>query len=196
MNILQTLLISVSMAVDTMCVGASDGIKESKMKVSKALFIAFVFGVFQGVMPTIGYFAGYIIKDYVSKYIPWIAFGILLFLGLKSIIEAAVDMVKERRNGSKCDVSSEGYKIGIGEILLQGVATSIDALTIGFIYTNESIGDALLTFLIIGIVTFGLSFLTTLLGKKIGCKLEKIAPFIAGIVFIGMAINFLVEALV
>src|SRR5574344_209485 len=97
MDILQTLILSVTMAVDCMCLGASDGILENKMKISKMIIIALVFGIMQGLMPTIGFFLGYLIKDYISSFIPWIAFSILLFLGLKSIIEAIIDIKKENK---------------------------------------------------------------------------------------------------
>ncbi|MFA6755398.1 MAG: manganese efflux pump [Bacilli bacterium] len=196
MDILQTLILSVTMAVDCMCLGASDGILENKMKISKMIIIALVFGVMQGLMPTIGFFLGYLIKDYISSFIPWIAFTILMFLGLKSIIEAIIDIKKENKikNDTGNDIVIENKTLKPGEIFLQGVATSIDALTIGFIYADKSIDSSLLTFLIIGVVTFALSFLTTFLGKKIGSKLQKIAPFIAGAVFICMAIKFVIEA--
>jgi manganese efflux pump family protein len=197
MNFLDALILGISMAVDCMCVGASDGISESGMKKRKMFLIALIFGFMQGAMPTIGYFVGYLIKDYVSKYIPWIAFAILMFLGIKTIIECIIDIKKDKKEKEKNpDYVPEKKVIKISDILLQGVATSIDALTIGFIYIDKEISVALITFLIIGVITFALSLLTIFLGKKIGSVLQKVAPFIAGGIFILMAIKFLVSAFI
>ena len=93
MKFLSDFLVSVSMAVDCMTIGATDGIQEPDMKLRKSLLIAFFFGLFQGVMPVIGYFIGYGFKGVLEKYIPWIAFALLAFLGIKNIVE----WIKERK---------------------------------------------------------------------------------------------------
>lgn len=191
MDILQTLVLSVSMAADTMCVGASDGIKENKIGYLKIVFIAFVFAFMQFIMPVIGYFIGFSFKDYLEKYIPWIAFVILTLLGIKSLYEGIKENINRKKDNK--EEKEEEKKIGILEIFIQGIATSIDALSIGFININLSINDAMITFSIIGIVTFVLSFLATALGKLIGTKIEKIAPIISGLIFIALGLKFIIQ---
>lgn len=188
------LLTSVSMSVDAMTVNATNGLKESGMKVWKMAAIAGVFGIFQFVMPTIGYFLGYAFKEQLEKYIPWIAFALLTILAVKSLF----DWIKEnksRKEEKEEDNPLEPKKIGVGEILVQGIATSIDALCIGFVYLNYSIGNALIVFGIIGVTTFLLSFLTALLAKQIAKKLEKWAGLIAAIVFFGVGLKILLEGI-
>lgn len=92
-----TILVSISMAVDCMTVGATDGIKEKEMKKRKIFFIAFMFGLFQGIMPVIGYFIGFSFQKQLEKYIPWIAFTLLSILGIKNIIEWIKDKAKRKR---------------------------------------------------------------------------------------------------
>lgn len=191
MDILQTLILSVSMAADTMCVGASDGIKEYKIRYIKIAFIAFVFAFMQFIMPVIGYFIGFSFKDYLEEYIPWIAFIILTLLGIKSLYEGIKENINRKKDNK--EEKEEEKKIGILEIFIQGIATSIDALSIGFININLSISDAMLTFSIIGIVTFVLSFLATALGKLIGTKIEKVAPIISGLIFIALGLKFIIQ---
>lgn len=191
MDILQTLILSVSMTADTMCVGASDGIKENKIGHLKIAFIAFVFAFMQFIMPVIGYFIGFSFKDYLEKYIPWIAFIILTLLGIKSLYEGIKENINRKKDNK--EEKEEEKKIGILEIFIQGIATSIDALSIGFININLSINDAMITFSIIGIVTFVLSFLATALGKLIGTKIEKIAPIISGLIFIALGLKFIIQ---
>ena len=190
MNPLDIALISVSMAADAMTVNATNGISEKNIDVKKLLFAAFIFGVMQFLMPVVGYFIGYSFQSYLEAYIPWIAFALLLFLGLKSLFDFFKDLKKEKEDGVK-----EIKKVTIPTILLEGVATSIDALCIGFVYLSLSISKAMLVFSIIGIVTFVLSFITGLLGRLIGDKLERFAPLISGLIFIAIGIKILLEGI-
>ena len=87
-------------------------------------------------------------------------------------------------------------KIGFLEIIFQSIATSIDALSIGFIYLSLPLIDAMVTFSVVGITTFVLSLLATILGKVIGSKIQKIAPFISAAIFLALSIKFLCEGLI
>lgn len=189
-------LVSVSMAVDCMTVGATDGMQEPDMKKRKIFFIAFIFGLFQALMPTIGYFIGYYFKEALEKYIPWIAFTLLALLGIKNIFEWAKERIEaKKKKEDSSDEKEEKKKLSVPSILLQGIATSIDALSIGFVYLNSTISEAMIIFSVIGVVTFLLSFLTTFLGKKVGKWLENWAGLIAGIVFIGIGLKILLEGI-
>lgn len=194
MDYLTSFGLAFSMSVDAMCAATSDGIKESKMTKWKSILIPLSLGFFQFIMPVIGYFLAYIFKDTIISYIPWIGFGVLLLLGLKSIYDGIKETTHKVKEGETCDYEPH-KKISLIETLIQDVGTSIDALTIGFISVDLSITDAMVTFVIIGVVTFIMSLIALLLGKKIGNKIGKIAPFISGVIFILLAIKFMLQAL-
>lgn len=183
-------LTSLSMSVDAMTVSAVDSIQEKNMKKTKSILIALVFGLFQFIMPIIGYFIGYSFKDILEAYIPWIAFSLLTLLSIKSLI----DWIKDRKK--KDEGEEVNKKISILEILVQGISTSIDALCIGFVYLNLNIANAMIVFSIIGITTFLLSLLTSLFGNLLANKLEKCAGLIAAIVFLAVGLKILIEGLI
>ena len=183
-------LTSLSMSVDAMTVSAVDSIQEKNMKKTKSILIALVFGVFQFLMPIIGYFIGYSFKDILEAYIPWIAFSLLTLLSIKSLI----DWIKDRKK--KDEGEEVNKKISILEILVQGISTSIDALCIGFVYLNLNITNAMIVFSIIGITTFLLSLLTSIFGNLLANKLEKWAGLIAAIVFLAVGLKILIEGLI
>lgn len=203
MNIdwLNTFLVAVSMSVDCMTVGVTDGIKEPNMKKRKILLLSFFFGLFQYLMPTIGYFIFYLVVNYglsesitqqMEKFVPWIAFTLLAALGIKNIIE----WFKERKEKKEEGKEEEIKELKFSGILVQSVLTSIDALCIGFVYSplQNSILESQIIFLIIGVVTWILSFLTTVFGKKIGKYLLEWAELIAGIVFVAIGLKILLES--
>ena len=183
-------LTSLSMSVDAMTVSAVDSIQEKNMKKTKSILIALVFGLFQFIMPLIGYFIGYSFKDILEAYIPWIAFSLLTLLSIKSLI----DWIKDRKK--KDEGEEVNKKISILEILVQGISTSIDALCIGFIYLNLNIANAMIVFSIIGITTFLLSLITSIFGNLLANKLEKWAGLIAAIVFLAVGLKILIEGLI
>ena len=194
MNFIEMIALGASMAVDTMCAGASDGIKEQNIKYTKAISIALSFGIFQAGMAIIGYFLGFALKDTLLNCIPFIACAVMFLLALKTIIEAIKD-IKEAKKDDKI-VQNKAKKIGFLEIIFQSIATSIDALSVGFIYLSLPLVDAMVTFSVVGITTFVLSLLATILGKVIGSKIQKIAPFISAAIFLALSIKFLCEGLI
>lgn len=195
MDWLNIILVSISMSVDCMTIGATDGIQEPGMKKRKIFFIALVFGLFQGIMPLIGYTIGYQFRSFLESYIPWIAFALLSLLGIKNIIEWAKERFSKKKE-DETEEKKEPKKLTVWGILVQGIATSIDALSIGFVYLDNTITEALIIFSIIAVTTFLLSLLTTFLGKKIGGWLVNWAGLIAGIVFIAIGLKILIEYLV
>lgn len=196
-DIVNVILTSLSMSVDAMTVGAIDGLEEKDMKMVKVILIALTFGIFQAIMPIIGYFIGFSFKDVLETYIPYIAFILLLILSIKSLI----DFIKELKERKKQKENNETEivktkKIKVTTILFQGVATSIDALCIGFVFLDYDIPNAMLTFGIIGITTFILTLLTTTFGSKLASKLEKWASLIASIVFLAIGLKIIIEGLI
>ena len=181
--VLNSILLGVGLAMDAFSVSVANGLNEPCMKKNKILGIALVFAVFQALMPMIGWvFVHTIVEHFKAfeKFIPWIALVLLLYIG--------INMIKEgREKGDTCEC---GEKIGIGALLVQGVATSIDALSVGFTIADYNLLEALLACLLIGAVTFLICFAGIAIGKKAGTKLAGKAGILGGaiLIFIGLEI--------
>ena len=191
-DILTMILTSVSMSVDAMTVNATNGLEEKTIEQGKMVFLSFLFGIFQFGMPVLGYFVGQTFEQYVSAYIPWIGFGLLMLLGIKSLVDWIKETVERKKDGSEEPREKE---ISVGKMLVEAIATSIDALCIGFAYMWLPIGEAMLFFGVIGITTFILSYLSILLAKWLAKWLQNWAGLLAAAVFMGIAIKILLEGL-
>ena len=177
MNISEIILISISLAMDAFSVSISKGlnIKNNIFKIS--LIIALFFSIFQMLMPILGYYLGNIFSNYILKFNNIIASILLLVIGF--------NMLKDSYHSNLLNT-----KISIKELIGLSIATSIDAFSIGITFSLFKI-NILNTIIVIGIITFILSFLGTLIGKIIGNKFEKISEIIGGIVLILMGLKFL-----
>lgn len=191
-DILTMILTSVSMSIDAMTVNATNGLEEKTIKQGKMVFLSFLFGLFQFGMPVLGYFVGQTFEQYVSAYIPWIGFGLLMLLGIKSLVDWIKETVERKKSGSEEPREKE---ISVGRMFVEAIATSIDALCIGFAYMWLPIGEAMLFFGVIGITTFILSYLSILLAKWLAKWLQNWAGLLAAAVFMGIAIKILLEGL-
>ena len=174
-------LLGVGLAMDAFSVSLANGLNEQAMKKSKIFGIASVFAFFQGLMPLIGWICVRTVVQYFSafeKFIPWIALVLLLFIGVKMLIDGAKNKDGEQKPA-----------LGIGALLLQGVATSIDALSVGFTISHYVFGQALVAVLVIMAITFGICLAGVFLGKKFGTKLAGKATIIGGIIIIAIGIE-------
>ncbi len=204
--------VSISMSVDAMTVNATNGIKEVGIKKWKLIIIALVFGIFQFAMPTIGYFISSTFKDYltgVKIVIPIISFCLLFLLSMNSLREWIKDFKAEKKERERQKKIASGEiveteedkkekehkKLSVWNILVQGIATSIDALCIGFAYMTLSIPNAMIFFGIIGVTTFVLSMITGLFGSVLAKYLERWASLIACIVFFLVGLKILLEGI-
>lgn len=193
--ILQIVLIGLSLAMDAFAVSITDGMCYNKMSKGKAVTIPLTFGIFQAVMPLCGYFLASLFADYIDAFDHYIAFFLLLIIGGKMVF----DGIRELRS---TDGEVKLKKFFYPEVLLQGVATSIDALAVG-ITLNAMAGVTKYNVFgmvgIIGVVTFVVSLVGIIIGVKIG-KLFKnkacIAEIIGGVVLIGIGIKILVEGII
>lgn len=207
MSVWEILLMSAAMAMDACAVGMGDGMAEPKMKCRKSLLIGGFFGFFQFVMPLIGYYLATLIAgafiDTFEKISGFIAFFLLAFLGGKMIFECGCEMKRK-----KCEEKAEGAcpickptKLTLPKLVLQSIATSIDALAIGVsLKMTELMGKTLAfgawgSFISIGVITFLLSAGAVHIGKKLGDKLADKANLCGGIVLIGIGVKFLIESL-
>lgn len=181
---IKNVFLGAGLAMDACAVSMANGLKEPKMKINKTILIAFIFGFFQALMPLIGYFVGHAILDLIEKFIPWIAFVLLLFVGIKMIIEAV--------KGND-DETNDQALLTFKTLLVQGVATSIDALSVGLTFADYSVSLAIISALIIAVVTFIISFVAVFIGKKFGTKFGSKAEIAGGIILILIGIEIFVE---
>ena len=183
--LLNSFLLGIALSMDAFSVSVASGLAEPEMKKRKMLQISGVFGTAQFLMPVIGWFCVHSLVELFSvleKFIPWAALLLLLYLGVRMIIE-----------GLKKDSDAPVAVLGSRRLLVLGVATSIDALSVGFTIADYNASDALLSSFIIGIVTFAICMTGVVAGKKIGTKLSAIAPVIGGAILIAIGIEIFVK---
>lgn len=187
--------------MDAFAVSVTDGLCYRNLTKGKGITIPVTFGVFQAVMPLIGYFVtfglGQAFKEVFDKIDHWIAFILLLIIGGKMIYDA----IKELRfKGDETAVK----KYSFAEVAVQGVATSIDALFVGVSFAateglKDSIPNMFVSIAIIGVTTFFVSFAGLLIGVKVGNVLKNkagITELIGGLVLIGIGLKILIEGLI
>ena len=180
--IANSILLGVGLAMDAFSVSLVNGLNNPNMQVNQSAKIAGVFAFFQGFMPTIGWLCVHTILNYfakLEKMIPWISLILLLYIGGKMLIEGL----------NKKDNAIESVKISKTTIIIQGVATSIDALSVGFTIAKYSFLMVLICVLIIALVTFIICLLGIKLGKKLGTKLSSKATIVGGIILIFIGIE-------
>lgn len=181
-------LLGLGLAMDAFSVSLANGLNEPKMIKKKMCGIAGVFAFFQAFMPMIGWICVHTIVQYFKafeKCIPWIALILLLFIGGKMLIDGI-------RNKN---AESEKPKVGLWALLVQGVATSIDALSVGFTIAEYDLVMAFVCALIIAAVTFITCMAGLVIGKKFGMKFANKATILGGIILIGIGIEIFVTGL-
>ena len=201
MFIFNSVMLGIGLAMDAFSVSLANGFADTKMKNGRKCFIALVYAVFQFLMPVIGWFLVHnaaALFNELNKFIPWIALILLAFIGIKMIIEG----IREKKctgdgNCETCD-NKECGNYGLKEedkrltnklLFVQGIATSIDALSVGFTISGYNTLQALLSSFIIGFVTFFICFAGLGLGTKFGTKLASNAKIIGGLILIGIGLE-------
>ena len=192
--ILNSALLGVGLAMDAFSVSLANGLNEHNMGLGRMLAVAGTFAGFQFAMPLIGWFCVHSIAEAFSafqKFIPWIALALLLYIGGKMLIEGIRD--SKAANNEEGDASSQSdaiERVALGALMLQGIATSIDALSVGFTIANYNTVQALVASVIIGVVTYIICMAGLTLGKKFGTRLAGKASILGGaiLIFIGLEI--------
>ena len=187
MTFLEVLLIGIGLSMDAFAVAISKGLSMRKIDYKAGLIIALFFGVFQAAMPLIGYFAAVKFERYITAVDHWVAFGLLLLIGGKAIIEAVKDLRSEEKE-------EEDFRLKFGELIVLAVATSIDALAVGISFAFLSV-NIWKSITIIGITTFIISFFGVLIGNRFGAKFKTKAEITGGIILILIGIKILLEHL-
>ncbi len=183
-------MLGVGLAMDAFSVSLANGLKESSMKKGRMCFIAGVFAIFQGLMPMLGWVCVKTVATYFhafEKCIPWIALVLLLFIGGKMLIEG-IKGCDEEENCS--------CQIGLLALLTQGVATSIDALSVGFTIANYNWVMALVCVILIAAVTFGICLFGLFLGKRFGMKFSNKATILGGIILIVIGLEIFITGII
>ncbi len=179
-------LLGLGLAMDAFSVSLANGLNEPKMKRTRMVFIAMVYAIFQAIMPLTGWVCVHSVVCYFKafdKFIPWIALILLLFIGGKMLVE-----------GIKGDnEKSETKNLSLFVLLLQGIATSIDALSVGFTIAEYGFIMALLCAIIIATVTFVTCFAGLGIGKKFGTKFSGRATILGGLILIFIGIEIFIE---
>lgn len=175
-------LFGVGLAMDAFSVSLANGLHEPRMRKKKMIGIAGVFAFFQALMPMIGWVCVHTIVQYFQmfeKFIPWIALFLLLYIGGSMLLE-----------GIKGEDEEENHRVGKRALLMQGIATSIDALSVGFTIADYGFVMALVCSAIIAVVTFFICMGGLEIGKTVGTKLSNKAAILGGciLIFIGIEI--------
>ena len=178
-----SILLGIGLAMDAFSVSLANGLNEPAMKKHKMCGVAGIFSLFQFAMPMIGWICVSTIANLFSafeKLIHWIALILLCFIGGKMLYEG----IKNK------DSDEDKPAVGFGALIVQGIATSIDALSVGFTISDYNWIEALLACLLIGFVTFFICFAGIAIGKKAGTKLANKADIFGGaiLIFIGLEI--------
>ena len=184
MGLITIIVIAIGLAMDAFAVSIVSGTAYKQLHIKHALLIAAFFGGFQAIMPLIGSLAGLSVKQHIADYDHWVAFGLLCAVGGKMIYESfKIKPARTNRNPANIPV-----------LLVLSVATSIDALAVGITLSliTASIAVAVI---IIGLVTFVLSYLGVFIGKKLGHFFENKIEALGGIVLIAIGLKILLEHL-
>lgn len=181
--IFNSLLLGAGLAMDAFSVSLANGLNEPCMRTRKMCGVAGMFAFFQGLMPMLGWICVHTIVKYFSwfeRLIPWIALVLLCFIGGKMLYEGIT---------KKCECE-ECRGVGFTALVVQGIATSIDALSVGFTISDYDLFSALMSALIIAVTTFIICFCGLYIGKKAGTRLAGKAGILGGaiLIFIGLEI--------
>ena len=185
---LNSILFGIGLAMDAFSVSMANGLHEPRMKTRRMCLIAGTFGVFQILMPLLGWVCVHTIAEMFTGFhrlIPWIALLLLGYIGGKMLLEGL------RGEGSDADAVA----VSLGGLLLQGIATSIDALSVGFTIADSSWPAALTEALIIGLVTFCICMAGLRIGKHFGTKLAGKASILGGVILIAIGLEIFLKGI-
>ena len=182
--ILNSILFGVGLAMDAFSVSMANGLREPDMKTGRMCIIAGTFAFFQVLMPLLGWVCVHTIAEMFEGFqrlIPWIALLLLGYIGGKMLLEGL--------RGEESEPGAEAAAVGWSGLMLQGIATSIDALSVGFTIAEYSWRAALTEALIIGIVTFLICLAGLRIGKFFGMRLAGKASILGGVILIAIGLE-------
>lgn len=198
-------LLGVGLAMDAFSVSAANGLAEPNMKKSKEFSISGTFAFFQFLMPMLGWvLVRFAAEQFTAfqKAVPYIALVLLLFIGGKMLYEGIKNKGDDDINGEKGEKGEKGEettavtKLTLLRLLVQGIATSIDALSVGFTIAEYKVTEALVCSAIVAAVTFGICVAGTYIGKKFGTKLAGKATILGGVILIIIGLEIFIKGVI
>lgn len=197
--LLNSMLLGVGLSMDAFSISVANGIVEPDMKKGRMTLMAGAYAFAQFAMPMIGWVLVTTVAEIFTAFkvfIPWIALILLLFIGGKMIIEGIKDKVKSKKGGEAKEEKKDAVKkLTWGSVIVQAIATSIDALSVGFTIADYSLLRAFAASLIIGAVTLVICLIGLIFGKKIGSKLMSTATIIGGAILVIIGIEIFVKGI-
>jgi putative Mn2+ efflux pump MntP len=193
--IINNILLGVGLAMDAFSVSIVDGLNNPGMRRRKQIIIAGTFAFYQFIMPVIGWILVTAAVRYFREFqpfVPWIALILLLWIGISMLIGG----IKDIRNGSAGKDREEknpSKDLGFKMLMVQGIATSIDALSVGFTLATFSTCSAVMASLIIAVVTFFICMTGLLFGRKFGERIGEKASIPGGLILIGIGIEIFIS---
>lgn len=207
--ILTSLMLGVGLAMDACAVSMTNGLNEPKMRAGKAMGIGGMFAFFQALMPMIGWTCVSLVAErfaIFAEWVPYIALVLLVIIGVKMLYDGFKDMAKSKKQFTSCKAGAEeltektetgaSKPLTFVALIIQAVATSIDALSTGFSLADiagNAWWKALVCVGIIAVVTFGISVAGIYVGKKVGNKLGSRAEIVGGVILICIGIEIFVS---
>lgn len=207
MSIIELLLLAVGLSMDAFAVSIGNGLSMKKISLKKALPVALSFGLFQALMPLAGYFLGSAFESVIKQWDHYIALAFLGFIGGKMIYDGIREIIADRNakktpdkdeeisdNPSKNEAGADNEKsLSFGKLMIQAVATSIDALIVGVSFAALPDVNIWIAVSLIGVITFSLSLVGVFAGKKFGELLGSRAEVLGGLILVGIGIKVFVE---
>ena len=179
-------LIALGVSADAFAVSLGKGLTTARLRWRDALLLAATFGLFQAAMPLLGWLLGTGLSGYVTGVDHWIAFGLLSLIG--------ISMIRQALRGDSEDAGRAGGRLPLGELLVLGLATSVDALAVGVSFAFLDV-DILGAVLAIGVTTFALSLVGVHVGHRAGVRFRGPAEVVGGLVLIAIGTRILVDHL-
>lgn len=184
--VVKSVLLGIGLAMDAFSVSLANGLNEPQMRRSKMWGVAGTFAFFQALMPMLGWVCVHTVVQHFrafEKCIPWIALILLVYIGGKMLLEGLANKGED----------AAPTKVGMGALLLQGIATSIDALSVGFTIAEYGAVMALVCALLIAAVTYVICFIGLVLGKQFGTKFSNKAALLGGSILIIIGIEIFIS---
>ncbi len=182
------LAIAVGLSADAFAVTLSDMLCYRNLPMKKKMLLPMFFGIFQGVMPLVGYFVGALLGEVIESFDHWIAFALLAILGVKMIIESIKEMGEEEKSVER--------QLSYGEMITQSIATSIDAMAVGITLAIVVELPIYVSAPTIAVVTYLLCLLGVGIASKLGRFLKNKAGIVGGIILVAIGVKILIEHLI
>lgn len=184
MSVFSIFMIGIGLSMDAFAVSIARGMTMKRHQVLRyALLLACFFGLFQALMPLLGWWAGSYFQEWIAAFDHWIAFGLLALIG--------GNMIWESLHGKE---AKDERTLSLRTVLVLAIATSIDALAVGISFAFLRV-DILPSVLMIGVTTFVLSFLAVFIGNRLGGMLERYAGILGGMILFIIGLRILIEHL-